>query len=165
MLSAETLGQSKSFQLHLQTAAADPRVRLNGKKLTLTAVKGQATGGMKWTQEALLTAQGTPPPAGLAPGEAAPQALLKPGRNVLTARLKPAGGDNDVLFDLGVYGVSPPVVAAGLTGEFNQDVVMNTAVVCDMCSEQFGQRPACVNACPHDAAMRVHATAFFPMQP
>ena len=40
---------------------------------------------------------------------------------------------------------------------------MNQAVVCDMCSEQFGQRPACINACPHDAAMRVVAGQKFPV--
>jgi Fe-S-cluster-containing hydrogenase component 2 len=37
------------------------------------------------------------------------------------------------------------------------------AVVCDMCSEQLGRQPACVNACPHDAALRVEARSFFPL--
>jgi len=38
------------------------------------------------------------------------------------------------------------------------------AVVCDLCSDQFGKRPACVTACPHDAAMRVDARFEFPEQ-
>jgi Fe-S-cluster-containing hydrogenase component 2 len=33
-------------------------------------------------------------------------------------------------------------------------------VVCDLCSDQYGQVPACVNACPHDAALRVDARRF-----
>ncbi len=118
---------------------------------------------MKWTHEAMLVAEGTPAPANLTPGETGPQALLKAGRNVLTARVQPAGNEGDVLFDLGIYAVATPVVAASLGEDVNQEVVMNTAVVCDMCSEQAGQRPACVNACPHEAAIRVNATTFFPV--
>ena len=37
-----------------------------------------------------------------------------------------------------------------------------TGVVCDLCSTLPGRVPACVNACPHDAAMRVNARAEFP---
>ncbi len=43
-----------------------------------------------------------------------------------------------------------------------QKLVTETAVVCDLCSSQRGQVPACVNACPHDAAMRVDARSGFP---
>ena len=35
------------------------------------------------------------------------------------------------------------------------------AVVCDLCSNVPGQNPSCVYACPHDAAIRVHAQTFF----
>jgi Fe-S-cluster-containing hydrogenase component 2 len=35
------------------------------------------------------------------------------------------------------------------------------AVVCDMCSSHSSQEPSCVYACPHDAALRVDARAFF----
>ncbi|WP_166831236.1 4Fe-4S binding protein [Thalassoroseus pseudoceratinae] len=35
------------------------------------------------------------------------------------------------------------------------------AVVCDLCSNVPGQKPSCVYACPHDAAIRVHAQTFF----
>lgn len=162
-LSEEMLQKSKSFQLHLQTAASDPRTRLNGRKVILAAVKGQGPGGMKWTHEAMLTREGAPPVEGLAPGESAPQPLLKRGRNVLTVRVKPTIAENEVLCDLGLYAVSQPVVPPGVAGEVNQEVVMNTAVVCDLCSSQFGQRPACVNACPHEAALRVDAATFFPL--
>jgi Fe-S-cluster-containing hydrogenase component 2 len=39
--------------------------------------------------------------------------------------------------------------------------ILDTAVVCDMCDGRSGPRTACVNACPHDAAMRLEARAFF----
>ena len=42
--------------------------------------------------------------------------------------------------------------------------VAERAVVCDLCSAQYGQRPACVTACPHDAAMRVNARFEFPVR-
>ena len=38
--------------------------------------------------------------------------------------------------------------------------VTQRAVVCDLCSDQSGHVPACVNACPHDAALRVDARRF-----
>ncbi|HEY7426424.1 MAG TPA: hypothetical protein VH682_19480 [Gemmataceae bacterium] len=41
-------------------------------------------------------------------------------------------------------------------------LVTKLAAVCDQCSSQWGQRPACVTACPHDAAMRVDARFNFP---
>ena len=39
------------------------------------------------------------------------------------------------------------------------------AVVCDLCSSLPRQRPSCVYACPHDAAMRVDARDFFLASP
>lgn len=39
--------------------------------------------------------------------------------------------------------------------------VTQEAVVCDQCSSLSGGTPSCVYACPHDAAMRVDARAFF----
>jgi len=39
--------------------------------------------------------------------------------------------------------------------------VTDRATVCDMCSSLPGSTPACVYACPHDAALRVDARTFF----
>lgn len=39
--------------------------------------------------------------------------------------------------------------------------ITEQAVVCDLCSSLPSQSPSCVYACPHDAAMRVHAQDFF----
>ena len=46
--------------------------------------------------------------------------------------------------------------------DITQKLVTERAVVCDLCSSSLGQVPACVNACPHDAAMRVDARLEFP---
>lgn len=39
--------------------------------------------------------------------------------------------------------------------------ITEQAVVCDLCSSLPSQSPSCVYACPHDAAMRVHAQDYF----
>jgi Fe-S-cluster-containing hydrogenase component 2 len=43
--------------------------------------------------------------------------------------------------------------------------VEKQAVVCDLCSSLPSHEPACVYACPHDAAMRVNAQEFFLASP
>jgi hypothetical protein len=49
------------------------------------------------------------------------------------------------------------------SAEISEKLVTDLAVVCDQRSSQFGQRPAGVTACPHDAAMRVDARFNFPI--
>ena len=56
--------------------------------------------------------------------------------------------------------VRQPTVLGG--EEVTQKQVTERAVVCDLCSTQPGRVPACVNACPHDAAMRIDARSDFP---
>ena len=46
--------------------------------------------------------------------------------------------------------------------EVTEKLVTERAVVCDLCSSSFGQVPACVTACPHEAALRVNARFEFP---
>ena len=38
--------------------------------------------------------------------------------------------------------------------EFEEKFIMRKAVVCDMCKSTSHRTPACVSACPHDAAWR-----------
>jgi Fe-S-cluster-containing hydrogenase component 2 len=56
----------------------------------------------------------------------------------------------------------PADVDEHIAEEITEKLVTERAVVCDLCSAQFGQVPACVTACPHDAAMRVNARFEFP---
>jgi Fe-S-cluster-containing hydrogenase component 2 len=77
--------------------------------------------------------------------------LLRAGKNVIAVQLTPpaAGG---TLLALALDEVLP-----------NGAVFPLRAVVCDLCSNQPGQQPACVHACPHEAAMRVDSLVDFPV--
>jgi Fe-S-cluster-containing hydrogenase component 2/CRP-like cAMP-binding protein len=88
--------------------------------------------------------------------------LLRAGRNVLAVRVTPTPRDLELLLEVRLDDVRRPVVPAGMVGDISEKMVTERAVVCDLCSGQYGQRPACVNACPHDAAMRVDAILEFP---
>ena len=67
-------------------------------------------------------------------------------------------------FDLRIDAVQKPDVPEAVAAQYVEKDVALRAVVCDMCSSQPGQVPACVNACPHDAAMRVNGRTEFPMR-
>jgi CRP-like cAMP-binding protein len=88
---------------------------------------------------------------------------LQAGRNVLAARATPTPGSGEVLLAVRLDEVRKPSKTLGLTGDISEKGVQEVAVVCDLCSQQYGQRPACVNACPHDAAIRVNARFEFPV--
>jgi Fe-S-cluster-containing hydrogenase component 2 len=86
--------------------------------------------------------------------------VLRPGRNVVAVKV-PLPPQGQTILDLRLDEVrQPPGSTAEV--EVTEKPVTERAVVCDQCSSQYGQRPACVNACPHDAAMRVDARFQFP---
>jgi len=58
----------------------------------------------------------------------------------------------------------PEGVDERVAEEVTEKLVTQNAVVCDLCSQQYGRVPACVNACPHDAALRVNARFEFPVR-
>jgi Fe-S-cluster-containing dehydrogenase component len=166
-LTEEALGQAKSFYLEVLSQSPALTVWVNGTEVIPTADGGQTLPQRVKQDEPnfevlLAAADGnTSGPASV--GDASLRRVLRRGPNVLAvqARLPPKRGD--MILDLGLYQMAAPVVPAGFS-EFTQELVMDRAVVCDMCSEQLGRRPACVNACPHDAAMRVVATEKFPLR-
>jgi Fe-S-cluster-containing hydrogenase component 2 len=95
--------------------------------------------------------------------------VLRVGRNVVAVKVTPQlkSGDprkEEVFFDLRLDEVRRPSVATDQEEDVIQKVVTERAVVCDLCSSSWGQVPACVNACPHDAAMRVDARSEFPVK-
>jgi CRP-like cAMP-binding protein/Fe-S-cluster-containing hydrogenase component 2 len=102
------------------------------------------------------------PPKSSDPATPPPQQLLRAGRNVLAVRVMPNPSSTDVLFALRLDAVHKPEGLAGVADEVTQKLVTERAVVCDLCSSSLGQVPACVNACPHDAALRVDARLEFP---
>jgi hypothetical protein len=117
-------------------------------------------------------AKPAPPPPRPAPVRKPPrvQQLFFKGRNVLAVRVEGKLSGGETLLQLRLDEVRKPSIpqdkiAPTLTQEDREDVqqklVMERAVVCDLCSG-LPTGPACVTACPHDAAMRVNARANFP---
>jgi CRP-like cAMP-binding protein/Fe-S-cluster-containing hydrogenase component 2 len=92
--------------------------------------------------------------------EFAGRGVLRIGRNVVAARVAGTPGAAEVLFGLRLDEVILPALPLAPGVEVTQKAVTQRAVVCDLCSEQHGRVPACVNACPHDAALRVDARRF-----
>jgi Fe-S-cluster-containing hydrogenase component 2 len=86
------------------------------------------------------------------PEEANP---LRAGVNVLAVKITPPGNGTDICFDARLDEEKPAA-----RGAF-QKVVALRAVVCDLCSQLPGG-PACVRACPHEAAERVNASGGLP---
>lgn len=89
---------------------------------------------------------------------------LRAGRNVVAVKVPATSKELEVLLDLRLDEVRLPDVLKTVEAEVSEKLVKERAVVCDLCSDQFGQRPACVNACPHDAAHRVNARFEFPVR-
>jgi Fe-S-cluster-containing dehydrogenase component/CRP-like cAMP-binding protein len=165
-LDSATLTKGISFHLQVLSLAPSVTVWVNGSEVIHKPTEQGAPlkptdKGERWNLEAYLMPGHSQRTIEVASADGGPRPVLRLGRNVVAARVTAIGNSTDVLFELGVFQVSKPVVPGGLSGEFTQDLVMNRAVVCDMCSERFGQRPACVNACPHDAAMRIESRKLF----
>ncbi|MGL4460772.1 MAG: 4Fe-4S binding protein, partial [Planctomycetia bacterium] len=111
-----------------------------------------------------------------------PGRLLKARGNVLAVRVIPTPGGKGSLCEVRVDELrtppppppsalaeatigtfNPEDAAAAIRDEVEEKLVTQRAVVCDLCSSLPGQVPSCVNACPHEAAMRVNARFEFPV--
>jgi Fe-S-cluster-containing hydrogenase component 2 len=91
-----------------------------------------------------------------------PKAILQAKNNIVLVRTTPKPDEEGTIFDLRLDASPKPVRATDQPVEYTEKAVTSRAVVCDLCSTLPGQVPSCVNACPHDAAMRVDARANFP---
>jgi Fe-S-cluster-containing hydrogenase component 2/CRP-like cAMP-binding protein len=116
-----------------------------------------------WLNGKPLQAPARPSRDGVRAFPIAREGVLQPGVNVVAVRVLPTRAFG-VLFDLRLDEERQPAETLGLQGELSEKQVTLRAVVCDLCSSQWGQRPACVTACPHDAAMRIDARAEFPVR-
>jgi Fe-S-cluster-containing hydrogenase component 2 len=95
----------------------------------------------------LLAVEVSPPASEETSGFAA-----KYNQPILTARL-------DLLPQAGALALA----TAGTEVDLEVELVKQKAVVCDLCSSLSSQRPACVDQCPHEAAIRVDAQFEFPI--
>jgi Fe-S-cluster-containing hydrogenase component 2 len=160
-LTAAVRESSKSFRVEGVSTAEEIAVYLNGVEVVRerpSSRKPVKLRGERFNFEATL---GLPSGAAAGEAEATIRRVLRPGRNQVEVRLVPAAGASadDELLDLGIYAYRKPTVDASLLDkdEYDQELVMNQAVVCDLC----GGAPACVSACPHDAAHRVTSQRYF----
>jgi Fe-S-cluster-containing hydrogenase component 2 len=86
---------------------------------------------------------------------AEPDKVLHTGWNLLAVQVTPATFSDEPFFDLGFY------EARKLAEDITEKEVTQQAVVCDLC-QSLPAGPACVRACPHDAALRIDARSQFP---
>jgi Fe-S-cluster-containing hydrogenase component 2 len=169
-LSRKDAAASKSFHLQVWSKAPGVAVQVNGQEV-IRKGPGNAPDlpvdkGVRWNLEAFLDLKSR-----ASKDPASPlQSVLLLGKNKVEVRLRLRAEENasaplkddEVLLELGLYGVFEPAVPPQLVEDYSQDKIMKTAVVCDMCGGQSSERTACVNACPHEAAYRVEARKFFP---
>jgi Fe-S-cluster-containing hydrogenase component 2/CRP-like cAMP-binding protein len=160
-LSREVLAAQPDLKLEITTKGKEVKAWLNGHELATEGRPRQGRHEFKFPQP--LKVDGVATAQLLRPG---------PGTNVLAAEVTvgPEGlSRNDMLFQARLDEIRRPEVPGEkmdeqMAQEITEKLVTERAVVCDLCSDSFGQVPACVNACPHDAAMRVDARVNFPMR-
>jgi Fe-S-cluster-containing hydrogenase component 2 len=160
-VSATDCALGDSFELMGRSRAPDKTtVWLNGRAASLThlAKLGRAK-GMEYNFQATLASGGVLRPRADAPSD---QPVVEAGTNVLVAQVPlPRTVDHDFLFDAGIYLMRRPAVHAENTAAYVPSLVWRQAVVCDLCSGLAGG-PACVKACPHEAALRFDARGGIP---
>jgi CRP-like cAMP-binding protein len=157
-LGKETARGDTEFKLEVVSLAPEVKVWLNDQEVT--AEGPPKRGRREYTLPQKLVVDGAPTDKVVRPRAEA---------NVLAVRVvpPPAGLKRDeVLLQARLDEVRRPQlpgeVDEKVAEEITEKLVTERAVVCDLCSSSFGQVPACVNACPHDAAMRVNARFEFP---
>jgi len=150
-IDAEVLARPDgAFKLVIETGAEEVHVEGSGKSAKVTSFPA-------------VWLNGTPvPPEKWRPEREGPfvfeiadedRGLLRAGENVVAVRATPPAGKRCVLLQAAMDEVRP-----------NGAVIPLKAVVCDQCSTLPDRLPACVHACPHDAAMRVDAWTSFPLR-
>jgi Fe-S-cluster-containing hydrogenase component 2/CRP-like cAMP-binding protein len=143
------LGADRRFDLSVASADEGVAVWINGKPaINGPGLEGQSPiskrerRGVGWEFETELTAQ-----------------RLRAGRNVVTVRVGALPAEGGLLLKLRLSEVRQAEWEMGFVEDTAEKPIELRAVVCDLCSAQIGQRPACVTACPHDAAHRLDARA------
>jgi len=100
------------------------------------------------------------------PAAGAKKPALITGTNVLAVQVSANAPPTELLLQARLDEVRRPDVSKGIdediAEEITEKLVTQRAVVCDLCTTLTGQKPACVQACPHDAAIRVNARFDFP---
>jgi Fe-S-cluster-containing hydrogenase component 2/CRP-like cAMP-binding protein len=143
----EGLGLCFRYVFRLTEVLLRPGCEFN---LEVTSLDEAAT---VWINGRQLAAEGKPRRGKREYLVSASAKLLSAGRNVLAVRLTPVPGNEDVLLDARLDEVRRPDAAGA---DITEKPVTQLAVVCDLCSS-LPAGPACVRACPHEAALRINA--------
>jgi CRP-like cAMP-binding protein len=150
------LRKAGQFRLELASLSPSVRVWLNARELT-SDDKPRRDGSRAYS---------LPPPAKEGTPALRAADLLRPGGNVVAVQVAPTAKSVDVLLRVRLDEVRRPELPADVdekaAAEITQKLVTERAVVCDLCSTLSQKKPACVQACPHDAALRVDARFEFP---
>ena len=125
------------YALELVSVAAGVEVALNGVVLEFSQDEKQQRSGEYKT---LIPAR---------------QLMAK---NLIAVRLLPPLKAGDTALSLRIDRVPQTL------GDVEIKMVSEKAIVCDLCSSRVGQDPACVEQCPHDAAVRVNARFGVPLE-
>lgn len=145
------LSGHKEFRLEMTAKKQTPEIWVNGTSIPAGKVKPSGQSEVRIASNA-----------------------LRPKGNSLAIRLSPADGklpwrpaEYETLLAVRLDPV-PEVgamasVVAGDEADVEVKLVDQRAVVCDLCSHLPSQQPACVEMCPHDAAVRVNALTAFPV--
>jgi CRP-like cAMP-binding protein/Fe-S-cluster-containing hydrogenase component 2 len=100
------------------------------------------------------------------PADAKKTPPLNAGVNAVAIRVTANAPPGEILMQARLDEIRRPDVSKGVDEEVAEEIteklVTHRAVVCDLCTSLPGQKPACVQACPHDAALRVNARFEFP---
>lgn len=148
------LGPDGHFKVEMVTQGSNAHVWINGVELTVDR-KPRSTGQHEYT---------IPP----ATKDAKPLTeYLRVGANVIAVEVTPTCPASGIVMQLRLDPIKKPTelpqdVEEYVRDEVSEKQVTLKAVVCDMCASAKGNLPACVHACPHDAAMRVDARVDFP---
>ncbi|MBI3411069.1 MAG: 4Fe-4S binding protein [Planctomycetes bacterium] len=86
---------------------------------------------------------------------------LRAGRNVLAVRVRPGPVAGELLLQLTLHEVSKPELKSPEGDGVAEVAVTHRAVTCDLCGPRG---PACVRACPHDAAFRIDGLIDLPVR-
>jgi Fe-S-cluster-containing hydrogenase component 2/CRP-like cAMP-binding protein len=162
-LPKELVKDDSQFKMELTSLGKSATVWLNGVEI-------QAADKPKGGKREFYFPPRPPAPAKAGAEPATPPvpqtktiAPLRAGRNVLAVQVEPEVAPGKEILKVRMDAVQKPTLAEEVAEEVTQKMVSERAVVCDLCSDSFKQVPACVNACPHDAAMRVDARFEFPV--
>jgi Fe-S-cluster-containing hydrogenase component 2/CRP-like cAMP-binding protein len=157
-LTKQMLSEAAEMLLEIKSLAPAVNVWINGQEV-------QPEGKPKRDGTRIYPLPLKPTAAAADEKPAAPPPLYA-GTNCLAVQVTQTANHTDILMQARLDEVRrpklPDEVDKQIAQEIEEKLVTSRAVVCDMCSGLAGQVPACVNACPHDAAMRVNAQFEFP---